>query len=50
MSVGSVKWLSDSEVEVSGGFSDSEVIEYRCQMARVDTGWIVSGKELVIVS
>lgn len=50
VSVGSVKWISDSEVEVGGGFYDGEVIEYRYRMARTNFGWIVSGKEFVMES
>ena len=50
VSVGSVKWISDSEVEVGGGFYDGEVIEYRYRMARTNIGWIVSGKEFVMES
>ena len=48
--MGAVKWISDSEVEVGGGFYDGEVIEYRYRMARTNTGWIVSSKEFVMES
>ena len=50
VSVGAVKWISDSEVEVGGAFYDGEVIEYRYRMARTNIGWIVTGKEFVVES
>jgi hypothetical protein len=50
VSVGPVKWISDSEVEIGGSFYDGEVIEYRYRMARTNIGWIVSGKEFVMES
>jgi hypothetical protein len=50
VSVGSVKWISDSEVEVGGGFYDGEVIEYRYRMVRSNVGWSVSSKEFVMES
>jgi hypothetical protein len=50
VSVGAVKWISDSEVEVGGAFYDGEVIEYRYRMGRTNIGWIVTGKEFVVES
>jgi hypothetical protein len=50
VSVGPVKWISDSEVEVGGAFYDGEVIEYRYRMGRTNIGWIVTGKEFVVES
>ena len=50
VSVGSVKWISDSEVEVGGGFYDGEIIECRYRMARTNIGWIVISKEFVMES
>ncbi len=50
VSVGSIKWITDAEVEVGGGFVDGEIIEYRYRMVRNDAGWSVSSKEFVMES
>ena len=41
---------TDAEVEVGGGFSDGEIIEYRYRMVRSNVGWSVSSKEFVMES
>jgi hypothetical protein len=50
VSVGPIKWISDSEVEVGGGFYDGEVIEYRYRMCHTSLGWIIRSSEFVMES
>ena len=50
LSVGSIRWITDGEVEVDGGFSDGEIIVHRYRMVRSNVGWSVIGKEFVMVS
>lgn len=50
VSVGSIKWISDSEVEIGGGFYDGEVIEYRYRMRHTNAGWIIRSSEFVMES
>jgi hypothetical protein len=50
VSVGHVQWISDSEVEIRGGFYDGEVIEYRYRMVHANAGWIPGSTEFVMES
>ena len=50
VSVGGLKWINDSEVELGGGFYDGEIIEYCYRMLRTDQGWIVRSREFVMES
>ena len=50
VSVGPINWISDSEVEIGGGFYDGEVIEYRYRMRHNEVGWIVMSREFVMES
>jgi len=50
LSVNQITWVSDSQVEVSGGIYTGEIGEYVYRVLREGSQWGIKSSELVMIS